>query len=256
MLVYARGPMLGAHLLAGVLAAAPAPSEGEDVDKPQESREARRAARRENMRRRFTSNDPTSPPPGNRKWMVGIEGVVMQAPPLRTEVVTIDARFVGRSVALGGLGVFGRYRPLSIVGFDLAIRSGSVRYGGRGDDSVTSQDQVMIDPGVMLYVGRGDVAQFAFSGGLGAMFTRIGYDLDNGPDGRQFFGSGLVRAGAEAEFIVKRVAFVLAFRTYGIFTDRSIVTNRGELFDVTGRDAPVAAVQTVLVGSAGIAYRF
>ena len=41
--------------------------------------------------------------------MIGIGGVLMQAAPLRIRAVPLDPRDVGRSVALGGLGIFGQY---------------------------------------------------------------------------------------------------------------------------------------------------
>jgi hypothetical protein len=55
------------------------------------------------------------------------------------------------------------------------------------------------------------------------------------------------------------VAFVLSFRSYGVFTMRDQVRNRGALFAQATREArraPVATLQTYLIGSAGIAYRF
>jgi hypothetical protein len=189
--------------------------------------------------------------------MVGIEGVVIQAPPLRPDIVYLDPRFVGRSVAMGGLGVFGRFRPNPYVGFDLGVRSGSLRYHNRDSNDQLAQDQVLADAGVLLYLGRGDVAQFALSGGLGGMYNRIGYDLGDRGEGVQTFGSGLVRIGAEAEFVVKRVAFILSFRSYGVFTDSSAARTRGAVFDqARDTEAPVAKLQTLLLGSAGIAYRF
>ena len=189
--------------------------------------------------------------------MIGLEGVVVQAPPLRPEVVYLDPRFIGRSVAMGGLGLFGRFRPNPYIGFDLGVKSGSVRYQDRENDNQISQDQVLFDLGVLLYLGRGEVAQFALSGGTGGVYNRIGYDFGD-RDGVQTFGSGLVRVGGEAEFVVKRVAFILSFRTYAVFTDRDLTRTRGELFDSSTADerAPVSTFQTWLLGSAGISYRF
>jgi hypothetical protein len=222
--------------------------------KPKSAADDRDEAR-EKRRRMF--REPGGPK-DKRKWMIGVEGVVIQAPPIRPEVVYLDPRFIGRSIAMGGVGLFGRYRPSPYVGFDLGVRSGSVRYQNRGDKSnQVSQDQVMADLGVLVYLGRGEVAQFALSGGVGGLYNRIGYDLGS-RDGVQTFGSGLVRVGGEAEFIVKRVAFVLSFRTYGIFTNRDATQTRGEVFssDTVDDRAPVATYQTFLVGTAGIAYRF
>jgi hypothetical protein len=231
-------------------------ADSRDADARTEPASAERttAERRDARRRAF--REPGGPPDG-RKWMIGLEGVVVQAPPLRPRALYLDPRFVGRSVAMGGVGLFGRFRPSPYLGLDLGVRSGSLRYQDRGSDDQISQDQVMADAGVLLYLGRGDIAQFALSGGMGGMYNRIGYDLDGSRDGVQTFGSGLVRLGGEAEFILKRVAFILSFRTYAVFTDRSATRNRGSLFAATpGARAPVAVLQTLLVGTAGIAYRF
>ncbi len=204
-------------------------------------------------------NSGTEGPPDGRKFSLGLEGAILTAPPLRTRVVYVDPRFVGRSMALGGLGVFGRYRPLSFIGFDVGVRSGSVRLRAEDNDTTISSDQVMADAAVLLYLGRGQVSQFALSGGLGGLFHRVRYDLDSGKSGRQIFGAATFRLGAEAEFLVNRIAFVLSFRTYGVLTARGNTRNSGSLFE--GRKgerlrAPVATFQTYLAGSAGIAYRF
>lgn len=198
-------------------------------------------------------------PPDGRAFALGVEGTILTAPPLRTRVVYVDPRFVGRSTALGGLGVFGRYRPLSFIGFDANIRTGSMRLRAQDDDTTISTDQVLADLGALLYLGRGKVSQFALSGGLGGQFQRVRYELDSGLRGTQSFGAFTIRVGAEAEFLVNRVAFVLSFRTYGVVTPRKNARSSGALFDGrSGEDtyAPVAALQTYLAGSAGIAYRF
>jgi hypothetical protein len=190
--------------------------------------------------------------------MIGIAGVLMQAPPLRVRAVYLDPRDIGRSVALGGLGLFARFRPRPIVGLDLDIRSGSVRYRRDDADISVSQDQVLAELGALLYLGRGDVAQFALSGGVGGMYNLVRYDA-NKSTGRQVFGSALLRVGAEAEFLLKRVAIVLSFRTYGVMTPRDNVKNSGAVLDMASaeaRRAPVASFSTMLLGSAGIAYRF
>lgn len=208
-------------------------------------------------RRMWLSNAPMEAK--RRRFLVGIEGVVMQAPPLRPGVVRLDPRFVGRTVALGGLGLFGRFRPVPILALDLGVRSGSLRYTDRGDDGIIAEDHVLAEAGVLLFVARGDVAQFAFDGGIGGAFNRVEYQPAGGPSGKQVFGSGLVRAGGDVEFVLKRVAIVLSLRAYGVFTDRDRVDNSGELLEEAtpaARKAPVPALQTWLVGSAGVAYRF
>src|SRR5690606_37303884 len=116
---------------------------------------------------------------------------------LRTEMMFLDPRFVGRGVAMGGLGLFGRFRARPLVGFDVNVRSGSVRYRDRDSEDVVSHDLIATDLGVLLYLGRGQVAQFAASGGMGGTYNRARYELEQGPSGTQQWGSGFVRVGAE-----------------------------------------------------------
>lgn len=188
--------------------------------------------------------------------MIGLEGLVVQAPPLRPEVIRFDPRFLGRSVAMGGLGLLARYRVHHRISLEATVRSGSVRYAGRDteQDAVVSHDQVMAEAGVLLFVARGDVARLAFDAGFGGMGSRIRYELDR--DGRQSFGSALFRVGADAEFLVKRIAFVVSLRAYGVLTPASRARQRGALFEGRTPSMPVAPRQTMLVGSAGVAYRF
>ncbi len=191
-----------------------------------------------------------------RKFMVGLAGVIMQAPPIRTEVVYLDPRDIGRSVAMGGLGVFARWRAKPIFALDLDVRSGSVRYG-RSSDVAVSQDQFLADLAALIYLGRGDVAQFALSGGIGGMASIVRYEGTDDATGRQTWGSATFRVGAEAEFLFKRIALVLSFRAYGVAAGRKGVANKGELVEQAGDPlAPTAPFTTMLVGSAGIAYRF
>ncbi|MCA9654226.1 MAG: hypothetical protein H6712_07620 [Myxococcales bacterium] len=191
-----------------------------------------------------------------RRFMLGLEGVVMQAPPLRPQVVTFDPRFIGRTVSLGGLGLFARLRVHPRISVEATVRSGSARYAARPteDPDVVSHDQVAADVGVLLFVARGQMVQLAFDGGVGGMGTRVRYELDR--EGTQLFGSGIVRVGANAEFLVKRIAFVVSVRAMGVLTNVERVRNRGELLQGRDLPAPVPAMQTLLVGSAGIAYRF
>jgi len=206
--------------------------------------------------RRGLSWSRADEPVPERRFLLGVEGVVMQAPPLRPEVVRFDPRFLGRSVSLGGLGLLGRLQVHPRIGIEAGVRSGSVRYAGRKDEDgpLVSQDQVMADLGVLLYVARGDVARLAFDAGVGGMGTRVVYETDR--EGRQLYGSGLVRVGADAELLFKRIAFVLSVRSYGVLTDRDRVSQRGALLEGKTLRAPVPALQTFLVASAGIAYRF
>lgn len=198
-------------------------------------------------------------PPTARRFIVGVEGVLAQAPPLRPTIVHLDPRALGRTVAMGGFGVFGRYRAFPMVGIEATVRSGSLRYADGRDDSVVSQDNVLADVGVLMYLARGEVAQFAVDAGLGGMWSRIHYEPDDGPDGTHTLGSGLVRVGADAEFLVKRVAFVLSLRGLGVFTTPARAKASGGLFEGSSaavRRAPVPALQTWLVASAGLGYRF
>lgn len=237
-------------------APAPAPSAAPAGDAPASPEPAPSPAA-QRRRARFSAfareGDPLK-----RRAMIGIGGVLMQAAPLRVRAVSLDPRDVGRSVALGGLGLFGRYRPKPIVGLDLEVRSGSVRYRRSDEDVGVSQDQVLAEFGTGLYLGRGDVAQFALSAGLGGMYTLVRYDAGE-TTGSQAFGSAVFRLGAEAEFLLKRVAIVLSFRTYGVATARDRVRSRGALLEgasAADRRAPVASFATMLVGSLGLAYRF
>jgi hypothetical protein len=206
--------------------------------------------------RRGLSWSRADDPVPERRFLLGVEGVVVQAPPLRPEIVRFDPRFLGRSVSLGGLGLLGRLQVHPRIAVETTVRSGSVRYAGREDEdkSIVSQDQVMADLGVLLYVARGDVAQIAFDAGMGGMGTRVVYELER--EGTQLFGSGLVRVGVDAEFLFKRIAFVVSVRSYGVFTDRDRSSLRGALLAGKTLLAPVATFQTFLVASGGIAYRF
>ncbi len=198
-------------------------------------------------------------PPDGRAFTLGVEGTILTTPPLRTRAIYIDPRFVGRSTALGGLGAFLRYRPLSFIGFDASVRTGSLRLRSENDGTAVSSDQVLADIGALLYLGRGKVSQFALSSGVGGLFHRVRYDLDSGQRGSQAFGAFTVRVGAEAEFLVNRIAFILSFRTYAVVTPRANTRSRGALFEGrSGPDtlAPVATFSTYLSGSAGIGYRF
>ena len=221
-----------------------APGPADDVDEPAPPKKRRRGLQ------------AIATPGDGRKFLLGIEGVVMQAPVLRTTAAQLDPRFIGRSVVMGGLGILGRYRPVPIIGFDLSVRSGSLRYTDRDDDSLISTDHVMAEAGVLVYLIRAESTQLAIDGGLGGAFNRVEYELVDRPSGVQTFGSGLVRAGADVEFSFKRIAVLLSLRSYGVFTDRDRVRNRGDLLEGTNARGPLPTMSTWLVGSAGIAYRF
>ncbi len=189
--------------------------------------------------------------------MVGIEGLGLQVPALRPRVSVIDPRYLGRSVTLGGFGLFGRWQAARIIGLELGVRSGSLRYHNRGD--VISQDMVMGEAGVLLYVARGTIGQLAVDAGGGGMMHAIRYELADRPGGTQIVGAGFVRVGVDLELRLRRVAFTASLRSYGVISDVARTRSSGELFaDVSEamRRAPVAVFQTHLLGSIGIAYRF
>lgn len=209
-----------------------------------------------------SSPSPTEPAttPKVRRFMVGLEGVGMQVPALRSPVVDIDPRFTGHTVAMGGLGAFGRWRMVPLVGLDLGVRSGSVRYRDDASDAnaVVSYDLLMAEAGLNLFVARGDIGHLGLEAGGGGMFNLIRYDVGD-ERSSQAFGSGFVRAGVGAELLTRRVAFLFALRVYGVMTDTASAKNRGELFAGQSKRALAAAVaplQTFVVGSLGVAYRF
>ena len=237
-------------------AATPEQAAAPEAEATARPRRSRWSANANGGARRGLSWSRADDPVPERRFLLGVEGVVMQAPPLRPEIVRFDPRFLGRSVSLGGLGLLGRLQLHPRIGIEAGVRSGSVRYAGRQDENgpVVSQDQVMADLGVLLYVARGDIAQLAFDAGVGGMGTRVVYETDR--EGRQLYGSGLVRVGADAELLFKRIAFVLSVRSYGVLTDRDRVRQSGALLEGKTLRAPVATLQTFFVASAGIAYRF
>jgi len=194
----------------------------------------------------------------SRRFMIGLEAVGLQVPALQTQIADIDPRFVGSAATMGGAGLFGRFRPVPLVGLEVGVRSGSVRYRSDGDDDVISQDLVLADAGVLLYLARGEVGQLALDGGIGGIYNRVKYELAD-EEGIQAFGSGFVRVGVDAEFLVKRVAFVLSLRSYGVFTVRENVRNKGEIMSrasASARLAPAPTLQTFVAAAAGVAYRF
>jgi hypothetical protein len=118
----------------------------------------------------------------------------------------------------------------------------------------------MAEAGVSLFVARGEVGHLGLEAGGGGMFNRVRYELSGDEErSSQTFGSGFVRAGVAAELLTRRVAFVFALRMVGVMTDTDRVTYEGRAFaGVSGanRRAPVAALQTFVIGSFGVAYRF
>lgn len=195
--------------------------------------------------------------PRPRRFMLGIEGLGLQVPALRPRITRFDPRYLGRSVTLGGVGLVGRWQAAPIVGLELGVRSGSLRYHHGGD--VISQDMVTGEAGVLLYLARGAIGQLALDAGAGGMMHAIRYELEGRPGGTQIVAAGLIRVGVDLELRLRRLAFTASLRSYGVISDVARTRTRGALFaevsDVVRR-APVAVFQTHLLGSVGIAYRF
>lgn len=195
--------------------------------------------------------------PRERRFLLGIEGVGIMAPALRPRITSVDARYLGSSVTLGGVGVFGRFQAAPRFGLELGLRSGSLRYRNKGD--VLSQDMVLAELGVLLYVLRGKVGHFAIDAGGGGLVHAIRYELIGRPSGTQIVGGGLVHVGADLELRLRRIAFTASLRALGVVTDVARTRALGGLFAGVPeplRRAPVAVFQTYLLGSVGIAYRF
>ncbi|MBL4689031.1 MAG: hypothetical protein JKY37_30850 [Nannocystaceae bacterium] len=225
-----------------------------ELDPPADTDTDTRAAR---WRQRWSVGLPEGVKP--RRFIVAVEGLIAQAPPLRPTITKLDPRATGRTVARGGIGLFGRYRPVPLIGIEVGVRSASLRYADGDDDGVVSEDHVLADAGVLLYLARGEIAQFAFDAGFGGAWGRIAYEPSDGKQGSHIYGSGLVRVGVDAEFLLKRIAFVLSLRTVGVLTDDKRAKARGPIFEGTSAQVqrlPVPRLQTWLVASAGIGYRF
>ncbi len=192
-----------------------------------------------------------------RRFMLGIEGLGLQVPALRPRITALDARYLGDTVTLGGVGLFGRYQVVPLVGLELGVRSGSLRYRSRGD--VISQDMVLAEVGVLLYVVRGAIGHLALDAGGGGLMHAIRYELQGRPRGAQIVAAGVIHVGADLEIRLRRLAFTASLRSYGVISDVARTRSRGALFDGVPealRRAPVAVFQTYLLGSVGIAYRF
>jgi hypothetical protein len=193
----------------------------------------------------------------SRRFMLGLEAVGLQTPPLRPEVARIDRRFLGNATTLAGLGLFGRFRPISLVGLELGVRSGSARYEGEGPARLL-HDVFIVDFGTALYLLRGKIGQLAIDAGGGGIAQRVGYEFESSR-GVQLFGSGFVRGGATAELLTKRVAIVFNIRAYAVVTDLRGAKNSGAVFETVPEQAgraPVDPLQLWVLGTVGVAYRF
>ncbi|MBZ5714777.1 hypothetical protein [Nannocystis pusilla] len=200
---------------------------------------------------RLSERDPV------RRWALGIEGVGMQIPPLRPRVVDLDPRYLGNSVAAGGVGALGRVRVRPPIALEIAVRSGSVRY--RSENDLISQDLVLAEFGALLFLARGDIGHFALDAGVGGLAHAIRYELEGGRTGAQIVGAFTVRVGADLELLLGRIALTFSLRGYGVITDLARTRATGPLFageSAALRQAPLPRHQTHLLGSAGLLYRF
>jgi hypothetical protein len=219
--------------------------------------------------------------PRSRPFLVTLGITGMQAPIARTSVVRLDPRATGRSTTLIGGATSLRWVPRANealrdgpwIGLDVGFRSGSVRFRDAtepqvpGDASAPSSSSIAHDlfafeSAALLYLAKSPFARLAVDAGGGGMVQIVRYDLATS-DAAQRFGSGFVRLGASVEVLLSRVAFVFDLRGYGVVTDRRRVVNRGDAFSAEARAAngelgraPVATLQTMLVGSAALAFRF
>ncbi|TPV97132.1 MAG: hypothetical protein B7733_00880 [Myxococcales bacterium FL481] len=193
--------------------------------------------------------------------MLGIEAVGIQTPPLRPRVVEIDPRTVSNTATLGGAGAFLRFRPTDIVGLDLTLRSGSLRYVDTRDDhrNVISQDLFVADVGTVLYLARGEMGSVGIDAGVGGVLNRVGYAIDDLDRSVQRFGSFVTRIGFDVELVTRRVAFVFTLRSLGVITPQNDASHDGPVFDSATREETKPAVprfQTYVAAGAGVAYRF
>jgi len=179
----------------------------------------------------------------------------MQLPTLRPRAIRLDHRFLGATTTLGGAGILGRFRPNPFIAVDAGIRSGSVRY--RNGNTVLLQDLVLFEAGVLLYLARGRIAHLAVDAGGGGFYNRLRYVTQAG-DGAQDYGSATIRVGLDLEILLRRIAFVASLRSYGVITPRTSSLPTGPLFanQTTELTPPVPLLQTYLIGSFGVAYRF
>lgn len=192
-----------------------------------------------------------------RRWALGIEGVALQIPPLRPRVAALDGRYLGASATLGGFGALARVRVVPEVALELAVRSGSLRY--RSDGDLISQDLLLAELGVLLYLARGDVGHVAVDAGLGGLGHAIRYDLADGRAGRQLVGGASVHVGVDLELLLGRVALAFSLRSHGVVTDVGRTRATGPLFagaSTRDRQAPLPRFQTYLLGAVGLLYRF
>ncbi|HFE47439.1 MAG TPA: hypothetical protein ENJ18_18445 [Nannocystis exedens] len=191
--------------------------------------------------------------------MVGLEGIALQTAPLHTQLIRFDRRYLGQSTTLGGAGLFGRWRANERIALDLGVRSGSLRLQGSEGHDLVAQDLLLAEFATLLYIAHGEIGHLAIDGGFGGLAHQIRYSRSDGREGTQRAGAALFRVGLDIELLLKRIAFVISLRTYGVITDRKRTSAQGTIFegiDPELRLVPLPVFQTHMIGAAGVAYRF
>ncbi|MCA9660572.1 MAG: hypothetical protein KC486_19680 [Myxococcales bacterium] len=194
-----------------------------------------------------------------RRFMIGLEGVALLTPALRPQLIRVDRRYVGETTTLGGAGVFGRWRAVDRIALDLGVRAGSLRFQDAEKGDLVAQDLILAELGALLFLARGEIGHLAIDAGFGGLAHQIRYSTAGGLEGTQRVGAALFRTGLDIELLLKRLAFVISLRAYGVITDRDRTSSKGTIFegvDPALRSAPVPVYQTYVIGSAGVAYRF
>lgn len=236
-------------LVAALMATPPAPSAHSPTERPSSAHHTLD----EEM-------DPRAPDPPRRVVMVGLEGVGWVTPPLASDRVPFDARFVGRSVTPVGMGLFLRYDPNDLVTVELGTRSASARYRERTPGPQTQVLHDVFAPSANLYVWplRARQARFGLDAGIGGLYAIARYDVD-GDRSRQSWGSFTVRAGVDIEVGGPRLSLLFSLQGYGVVTPIDAAVSEGPLFLDTRpeqRDAPVSKYASWVTGALGLGYRF
>jgi len=198
---------------------------------------------------------PAAPRP-DRRFLVGVEGVAILTPAIHTPQLRLDSRFIGESTNLGGVGMLARWSLVDRIALEIAVRSGSLRLRELARGDVISQDLVMADAGVLLYLARGELGRLAIDGGFGGIGHQIRYELGDGRRGLQRFGAFSARIGLDLELGLGRLALLLSLRAHGVVNDRRHALNQGPLFAGQQAPPPLTTYQTYVVGAVGVAYRF
>ncbi len=191
--------------------------------------------------------------------MIGLEAVALQTPPLHTQLIRFDRRYIGQTTTLGGAGLFGRWRANERIALDFGVRSGSLRFQRAKTRDLVAQDLLLAELAALLYIAHGEIGHLALAGGIGGLGHQIRYSRSDGREGTQRAGAALFRVGLDIELLLTRIAFVISLRAYGVITDRKRTRASGTIFDDVDpelRLVPLPVFQTHMLGTAGVAYRF